>query len=54
MGARELAPEEQAIHGVDQSHASDGDKKGFEENGQIVELAEGRGNPPASGGSEPA
>lgn len=44
---QDLSPEEQAIHGVDPSHSDDGSKKGFEENGQIVELAEGRDNPRA-------
>jgi N utilization substance protein A len=41
-GAADLSPEEQAVRGTDGSHNNDGNKKGFEENGQIVELAEGR------------
>jgi hypothetical protein len=45
-GGSDLSPEENAVHGLDASHADDGNKKGFEENGEIVELAEGRVNPP--------
>jgi transcription termination/antitermination protein NusA len=44
----DLSPEESAIHGVDPTHNDDGNKKGFEENGQVAELAEGRESPPAS------
>jgi transcription termination/antitermination protein NusA len=46
-GSAGLAPEELAVRGIDKSHDDDGNKKGFEENGQIVELAEGRD--PAAG-----
>jgi N utilization substance protein A len=46
----ELSPEESAIHGVDPAHNNDGEKKGFEENGQVAELAEGRETPPTTGG----
>ena len=35
------------MHGMDSAHDNDGNKKGFEENGQIVELVEGRDVPPA-------
>ncbi|HEY7087004.1 MAG TPA: transcription termination factor NusA [Tepidisphaeraceae bacterium] len=47
VGGGELSPEEGAIHGVDGSHADDGAKKGFEEDEEVAELAEGR-EPPAS------
>jgi hypothetical protein len=40
--AGDLSPEEEAVHGLDDSHDHDGEKKGLEENGQIVELTEGR------------
>ncbi|HVT87859.1 MAG TPA: transcription termination factor NusA [Tepidisphaeraceae bacterium] len=42
-----LSIEESAIHGVDQSHDHDGEKKGFEENHQTADLAEGNDNPKA-------
>jgi len=51
-GDGDLSVEEQAVHGMDNSHDNDGSKKGFEENGQIVELAEGRDNPPTSGSAD--
>src|SRR5450432_1654968 len=44
-GSDELSVEEQAVHGVDESHEHDGEKKIVDENEQIVELAEGRDNP---------
>jgi N utilization substance protein A len=43
----ELSVEEQAVHGAEESRG-EGNRREFEENGQIVELAEGRDNPPAS------
>jgi N utilization substance protein A len=42
----ELSVEEQAVHGA--QSGGEGNRREFEENGQIVELAEGRDNPPAS------
>ncbi|WP_428939170.1 transcription termination factor NusA [Fontivita pretiosa] len=53
MGASELSPEERAIQGIHASPGGEDNRKGFEENGQIVELAEGRDSPPASRRDEP-
>ncbi|HMB96408.1 MAG TPA: transcription termination factor NusA [Tepidisphaeraceae bacterium] len=43
----ESSPEEQAVHGVDASHEDDGNKKGFEEDTEVAELAEGQDSSPA-------
>lgn len=47
--AGNLSPEERAIHGVDSSHARDGEQKQVDENQQVADLAEGNDRSSAGG-----